>query len=442
MTQTAKYVAEVQRILANRENPEQGDQEQSPPDATQPLREIDVYIEEDRITFIPKKPAQEEPQEPIVESTPRQTKPDADTLFASITAFIGLLIIFAMLMLQIYALFHPPIATITLIPQSQRVTLTGTLQFGRVIAPITVTQTQSTATTGKGHQPARSATGYLTVYNGSFSEQTVYAGTVFTGADGIQVVTDGTVTIPAANPPTWGIATVSAHATRTGSIGNIQALDINSAISNDVFVKNLNAFHGGQSERNFQTVTKNDMNGVVATLKTTLSASMRAALQMQLMNGEALIQPACTPTITGDHTVGQEAKILQVTASETCSGIAYSSQELKEKVTDLLTLHAAQTVGTGYSRLGDVQVTIKQAAGASPPRPVYLSFVSQGTWVYALTSQEQQQIKELLAGKSKRNALQLLRSLPGIEKASIAWNEQTTLPNDINAIHLVMLVEA
>src|SRR5258708_4162004 len=112
------------------------------------------------------------------------------------TALFGLFLIFSSLAFQINLILHPPTVTVTLVPKSQEVTLITTLQFGRLLAPINLSQTATAPTTGKGHQDARSATGILTFYNGSFSAQTVYAGTVFTGADGVQVVTDETAAIP------------------------------------------------------------------------------------------------------------------------------------------------------------------------------------------------------------------------------------------------------
>jgi hypothetical protein len=65
----SKYVAEVKSILS--EQSEREGQEQQPPDTIQPIEEVDVYIEEDRITLIPKKPAQEQ----VIDSTPGTSSP-------------------------------------------------------------------------------------------------------------------------------------------------------------------------------------------------------------------------------------------------------------------------------------------------------------------------------------------------------------------------------
>ncbi len=257
----------------------------------------------------------------------------------------------------------------------------------------------------------------------------------------MQVITDQTASIPAANPPSLGVVTVSAHTLHAGSSGNIAAYDINQACcATAMKAVNTTPFRGGQDERDFRTVTTHDLNEAATSLKTTLAHSMQAALHSQVQSGEALVTPPCPPAVTADHHPGEEAVHLKVTVAETCSAVAYNSQDLKGKVTDLLTMHAVQTVGTGYSLLGDVQVTVHLATGAPPHQPVFLSFVSQGTWVYALDPTSQEHIKTIIAGKPKQEAIKLLFSLPGIEQAAIQWDEQTKLPESLDALHLVIVV--
>jgi len=436
MKQASKYSEAVQSILAHLDEPDKDGEAHQPPDPGQPIQEIDVYIEDDRITFIRKTP----PQEQVIESTPGPPAPQNPAyphIYALSVVYVMLLL--AILTVQLWLVLHPPIATVTIIPHSQQITATGTLQLGRVIAPITLTQSQIVPTTGKGHQDARSAVGSITLYNGLFTARTVPAGTSLTGSDGVQVITDQTASIPAANPPSFGAVTVSAHALHTGSRGNIAAYDINQACcATAMKAVNTTPFRGGQDARDFRAVAANDLTEAATALKTTLAESMQAALQSQLQSGEALLTPACPPTVTADHHVGEEAVQLKVTVAETCSAVAYNSQELQGKATDLLTHQAVQTLGTGYSLIGDIQVRITQAE-VSRTIPT-LTFTCQGTWAYALSQEAQEHLKTIIAGKTKQEAIKLLLSLPGIEQASIQWDEQTTLPGSLDALHLVILV--
>ena len=365
------------------------------------------------------------------------------TRLALLSVSLNSFLILSCLLLQVYLLLNPPTATVTLMPKSQTVTLPGTLQLGRILAPLTLIQSQTVPTTGKGHQIARAATGFITFYNGQLNSVSVPAGTILTSASGMPLVTDQDAVIPpadpTANPPIFGQVTVAAHATHEGKAGNIPAYTINApCCSASVLAKNTTAFHGGLDEREYQTVTQSDINAVTATLKPAVAQSMQAAFQTYIQQSEGVYLFPCAPRVTSDQKPGQEATQVKVTASETCSAVAYNSQELRGKGTDLLTHQAVQTLGTGYSLIGDVQVSITQAT-VTRTIPT-LTFSCQGIWVYALDTTSQEHIKTIIAGKTKQEALQILAALPGIEQASIRWDEDTKLPESLNAIHFVILV--
>src|SRR5260370_18564837 len=104
-------------------------------------------------------------------------------------------------MFQFYMLFNPLTVSVTLAARSQQVSLTGTLQLGRVLNPITLSQSQTVPTTGHGHQDAKQATGYITFYNGQLTSVFIPAGTTLTGNSGVQIITDQDANIPTAKLP-------------------------------------------------------------------------------------------------------------------------------------------------------------------------------------------------------------------------------------------------
>lgn len=167
-----------------------------------------------------------------------------------------------------YALTYPTV-TVSIVPVEKSLALIVPLHvFLRHLAPITLTESLSANTTGKGHQDAIRAAGTLTIYNGEFTSETVAAGTVFTGKDGVQVATDRFITIPAANPPYFGWASVPAHAIKAGAVGNIQAGDINKACCFlSVQVKNAAPFNGGVDERDYRAVAQVDVDTRASELK-------------------------------------------------------------------------------------------------------------------------------------------------------------------------------
>jgi len=374
-------------------------------------------------TILFKKSVLPETNIPIVDSTPKDSqKNQAPFVIAYLVVGIFIFLTISSILFQIYLLIHPPTTTIILMLKSQTVSLSASIRTGRVIPPITLSQSQSAPTTGRGHQDARAATGTIILYNGQLQSVTVPAGTVLTGNDGVQVETSQDAIIPAldstANPPTVGQITVSAHAINPGARGNIPVYDISQPCClTSVIAKNTDAFHGGQDERNFQTVTQADMNSLSTMLKTQLSASIQGALLAQLHSDEELQTPPCSPIITADHQIGQEAVLVKVTATETCSGVAYNQTALQNQATALLSSQAAKKLGSSYSLLGVIHMTIIQAS-VSHTTPI-IAFTCTGTWIYTLSHTAQEHLKHLIAGKSKDQAVSILSHVPGIESASI-----------------------
>lgn len=468
MNNTPKYVKEVQELLArhdedNQEPINQGtpykDDQAVPPDQELIFDVWSIPGKKGTKGFIVLQPDEDAE---IIDSILTEKEPDTNIPQAPTkqlptpqpvtSAMIGVLLLAMFLpifciALQFYFIANPYTVTVTLLAKSQQLSLTGTLQLGRVISPFTLSQSQTVPTTGKGHQDAKQATGFITFYNGLFSEQTVASGTILTGSDGVQIVTDADANIPAENgsiPPTLGQATVSAHAVTPGSAGNIPTGDINQpCCATAVRAVNTTSFSGGADERNFQTVAKSDITNVAAPLKGTVTQSMQTTLTGQLKSGETLTSPTCATSQTADHQAGEEATAVKVSVSETCSGIAYNSQELTDKVTQLLTSQAMKKFGIGYSLFDPPQVDIKAAEinHTATPLLVFLSFTAQSTWIYGISTQEQQTIKTLIAGKTTAKALQLLAALPGIELVALqssGFGDSSQIPKARSSIQLAL----
>ena len=438
----SQYAKEINRILASLSGEEDGNATPLP-EEEEDLDTIHVYPVEGGGLLLTRTPLdeEEEPAAPVIES-----QPASRAVPRSLPPFVLFLLLLCLFLLgdladnQLIALMTPTV-TIAITPEVHTVRLHSTATLGKLLSPITLSQSETVPATGHGHQDAKAATGTLTFYNGLATVQQVPAGTVVTGQDGTAVVTEISVTIPPANPPSLGESSVPAHATHTGSTGNIPAEDINTTLSSGLYVKNLAAFAGGQDARDFLLVTKTDRDHAAATLQTRVSASMSAALQGQLLPGQALHLLPCSPAITADHAVGEEAHSLTVTVSETCAAVAYDEQQLQSRAAQLLVTQAAHTFGSDYVLAGNVQVTVSKAV-ASPTSPqVLLTFTCTGTYAYTLTIQAQQHLKTLLAGQPRLTALQWLVRQPGIGQASITGiPDNQPLPNDLSHLHLLLIV--
>jgi hypothetical protein len=435
----SQYAKEINRILASLNG---GEDEDAPPlPEEEDLDTIHVYPVEGGGILLTRTPLEEEEDSvPVIDSPPAtRTAPRTLPPFVLFLLLLCLFLVGDLADTQLIALMTPTV-TIAITPAAHTVRLQSIASLGKLLSPITLSQSETVPATGHGHQDARTAAGTLTFYNGLATEQQVPAGTIITGQDGTAIVTEIPVTIPPANPPSLGESSVPAHATHTGVAGNIVADDINTTLSSGLYVKNLTAFTDGQDARDFLLVTQADRNHAATSLQARVSASMSAALQGQLLPGQVLHPLPCSPAITVDHAVGEEATTLTLTMSETCTAVAYDEQHLQTRATQVLTTQAAHTFGAGYMLAGNVQISVSKAVASQTSPQVLLTFTCAGTFAYTLTAQAQQHLKSLLAGRPRLTALRWLRQQSGIQTANISGvADNQLLPDDLSHIHLLIV---
>ena len=293
---------------------------------------------------------------------------------------------------------------------------------GRLLPTVTMSQARTVATTGKARQDAQNAHGYITFYNGATYVQTIPAGTLVSAANGVQVITDQDVTIGAASYPTFGQASVSAHATQAGPVGNLKTGAIYGPCCR-VNISAVNgAFSGGQDARDYQTVTQHDIDTAGTSLKASLDQSTTAALQTQVQGTETLVTPLhCQQKTSVDHQPGEEATSVHVTLDETCTGIVYQTQALQALITQTLTTQAKQQLGAGYIPSGDTHITTT-AQGTTT-----IQTTGTSMWVYQFSQAEQEHIKASIAGKSQAQAKSLLLAHTGVQ--SVSFSNNASLPD-------------
>ena len=450
--QSSPYTKAVPAILAEMEQERQEDDKQQPDQKTQTEQEEVIYVyrtTEGGMLLSPTKIGEgeaKEPQAPTVDSTTPTTDHRPTTTSRReppiVLYFLLLLVFFTVLdNADTFFTLLTPTVTVTITPQVKTISTTATVSVGegadvsgRILAPLTLSQTQTVKASGHGHQDAQRATGTLIYFNGSFAPQTVNAGTIYAGSDGVQVVTNETVTIPAAqpgNPPQFGETIVSASAILVGANGNIQAGDIH-ITTNTLQVRN-SQFHDGQDARDFTTVTHADIDQPAATLKAQVTQNMQAALQGQVKTGEQLLTLPCSFTTTANHGVGDEALSVTVTVSQTCSAIVYDTAQLTTQAARQLTAQAAKQLGSGYKLYGSVTIKATKTTATNKKNVVVLSFTCRGTWVYQIN---EFQIAARILGKPRIEALHLVEETPGVQTVSIAGvSDNQPLPSDAAHIH-------
>ncbi len=385
----------------------------------------------------------ESTQEPTEPGRPHHRK---RSLLAACMGIACLLVLGAFVMVDVLALFTPD-ATITIVTSTQPIRTTQTIMVttgqatgtqlqGRALAAITMNQVRTVPTTGKGHQDARAAQGDITFYNAATSPQIVAAGTLLTGANGIQVITEQDALIPAASYPIFGQRTILAQSVIPGPGGNIRAGEIYGPCCRLNVSAVSSAFTGGQQARDYQTVTMQDITTVAASMKTSLNQSMQAAFQTQVHPDETLITSLpCQRNVKPDHQPGEEAAQVTILVSETCIGMTYHTQAFHTLVTQIITQQAHNQLGDGYTMQGAVQASINNVSQKGLAATLQTPIAAM--WGYRFTQQQQAQIKAKINGKSKAQAITSLLHIPGVQSVSIG---SESIPNNVNRIHLVFLV--
>jgi hypothetical protein len=390
--------------------------------------------------------------DPPVFSLPSMTRPSRRkrVLWIGISTSAALVLLAILLLVSPLMLVAP--VTVTLIPSSR--TLTTTMQVtlstgsrpapgslvGRALPMLSLSETLTVPTTGMGHQQAEPGHGQVTFYNAAPQIQTIPAGTLLTGKDGVEIVTDADAVIPAATFPTDGQASIPAHAVNVGPAGNITAGDLYGACCReDVFVQNTAAFSGGQNARTFPMVSMQDVAKVEGILHPQLIASLKAAFLTDLATGEALLTPfACREDVDGSAGIGDEATSLTLMLTETCTADAYQTQELAALVNQQLMARAQQQVGSGYTLTGPITPQVLDAMPvAGKPNMQLLTVRGTGTWAYQFDEQQIEQMAREISGKSAVQATAILLHSPGVSQVNVGTSG--TLPADPARIHVLVI---
>ena len=318
--------------------------------------------------------------------------------------------------------------------------LTDNYIFTGVTHSISQTKTQSNTVpaTNVVVIPGRNATGILTIHNTQNPctvTHVIPAGSVFTGAHGISVVTDHIATLG-----TSCNASVPAHALNIGPVGNIGAHAIKQTYHTTIIVDNPAAFAGGQLDQSYTTVQQSDIDHAARSLEVRLKQEKLNALRMQLQTNKQFVSsPLCTSKVTSDRQVNDIAAEVTVTATVTCTAEVYNPQEILAQSEQMLSERAQALFGPNYTLTGDIKTGITHIA-TDVKHGTLITVVASGLWTYQFSSTRANQLARLITGKDKQDAQSILTNQKGVQSVSInISNNDSTLPNDANVINITYI---
>lgn len=424
--------------------------------ATDPLEAtpvIDSDLAESEVTSTEQPDALDISNHPTVPLTPLTPQKRYFQLnWWSVVALVLLLILIgehtAPLVWPLIDNFLHPKATITIFSTQKQMSktysylvVTGTADPGqnqipaRLLSFISPQQSATINTTGVGYTPAIKATGSITFYNEAPYVQTIQTGTVITGANNIQIVTDQTVTIAAGNGTTNGSASAPAHTIQAGERANIQPFAINTLCClSGILARNTSQFYGGQDSKPYPMLSQTDVKKETAILATSLDLISHQGIQEQIKPTEQLLQPAqCKLTITTNPRVGEQATMASVSVFETCNSQVYDNSLMQSLTQQAFSEDAQREDGSNFIQRGTLAIALANTRLLDKAHQTYqLEVSATGTLIFHLTAQQLQSLKTQIAGKRIAEAQHELLQFEGIAGVYIqpAHQGDSQLPAD------------
>jgi hypothetical protein len=450
----SNVIAEA-RSACPEERPEPGNK-------TPPLTEphiVESTLGESTIVSTQEPEPEEQPlpgEAPISPSHKRVFVPNWSTIIACLLFLILVGEHLVPLLWPVIDMYLHPKAVVTLFAAKQQVQFTYTFlavtgtadQSQNQIALRLLTATTSPTsvtilTTGIGYTPAIQARGTITFYNEAPYSQTIQLGTVLTGSDGAQVITDETASIPAGNGGTNGSATVPAHAIVGGTVGNIQQLDVNTLCClSGILAKNTTAFTGGEDPQAYPTVSVADIQKAAHQVAATLDPVARNRVQSQIKKTErSLIPLQCSYATTSSPKVGEQATEASVSVSETCKTQVYDAVSLQDQLSLLFVQDVEKHAGNHFLLNGIPTVVFTKTTLLDKSHHAYqVTVIASGTLVFHLSDMQLHTLVTQIAGKPITQAQRALLQLQGVQGVSItpARQGENSLPQDPTHIEIII----
>ncbi len=317
-------------------------------------------------------------------------------------------------------------------------------QVAARILSASTTLSRTVPTTGMGVNLGVRAQGMLSLFNDASSPQTFAAGTIYTGSNGVKVVSEKGGVVPAGNPnlnpPVWNVVFVPAQAVLLGQAGNIAANDIDVWQSNGAnssfVVKNDSAFSGGRDTQTFGSVQRSDLYTAANLLQKMANQDIQSSFAAQIQPGERMSGGMqCSSSTSYNHQLGSQAASLTATITLRCSEEVYDAQAAlalaHQLLAEQIVAHDPQTLATAITaQMG--QVTLLNTAGMLSIRVSAASSEFSSSQLRALAT--------LIAGKNTQEAQHVLRSQRGVRQANIKLygGNGETLPASARQITIIV----
>ena len=156
-------------------------------------------------------------------------------------------------------------------------------------------------------------------------------------------------------------------------------------------------------------------------------------------NERSFGDPQCSPTVTPDHTTGDEAAKVTVTVTTSCTVEAYDNDGAQAMAKKLLSNQAANDSGSDYGLMGNITTAVGQPTLVDMAHgTLSLPVTTEGIWIYQWSDAQKQDLAQLVAGRSAQDAKMLLVEQKGVSAANIQLSSGSNgvLPSEASHIRV------
>ncbi len=277
----------------------------------------------------------------------------------------------------------------------------------------------STATTGK-KEVGDKAKGTVTIFNNASSSQTISAQTTVTSSNGLDFTLDKSVTVSSASGDifsgtTPGKVNVNVTASKIGQEYNLPSnTKLTIGASTTMAAKNDNPFSGG-TKKEVTVISKDDTAKLLQNLPKNLEQKAKDDLGKKISGDKILLPVFINTTFSKkafDKNINDEAKQVTLNGSVNFEGIAYNKNDAVNFANEVLKTSIPSDLTVDPN---NIKVQVKDIK-ANNDKEVAANMTVVGILVPKI---DEQKLSKQIAGKSFKNAQDVLEKLPQVSSVDI-----------------------
>jgi len=279
--------------------------------------------------------------------------------------------------------------------------------------------------TGVRRVPEGTASGSVTLRNGSAEAITLPMGTALADRAGIGFVTNADVEIQAgsANGSTIGEATVEVTAAQPGSSGNLGQGELTGKVADQaIFFSNRDAEMSGGTDREIMVVADADIAMLESRMESDLRRVVADGWTAQLGAGRAVVGPSVEPNEPSyeiAQEAGDESDTVSLTGTVEATGLVYDLASVEAQARESFSAELQRQIPDGYE-LDQATISLGEPELLSEsPETVEYQVTATATARAVFDDGTKANLADAISGSSWSNVEATLADVPAFEVWSV-----------------------